>query len=321
MYSSGNNIVDEVGKIAISGNIIPQMWFKTITKEGTGKPYLLAMMILADIVYWYRPVEVRDEGSGQVVGWKKKFRSDLYQRSYASFKEQFGEEVKTIQRAINRLEALGVVQRVFRTVEQNNVKLNNVMFLELNALALYDLTFGAEEKAPQGMDKNDHTSGQDCPQGMDKNDHISGQDCPYITNNINKDSITEIPSSSFPGGERVKDDDDKIKKHIQYDRLMQSVKDPAVLDALLNVLRNNENLAIHTTYHSAMSVLSKISSSAKKINNLENYLCKSLENELIEHNSYYAAQSGSGGRQNHFCSFQQNSYDFDELERELLSNV
>ena len=42
-------------------------WLKNILTE-KGKPYLLAIMILADLVYWYRPSEIRDEGTGEVVG-------------------------------------------------------------------------------------------------------------------------------------------------------------------------------------------------------------------------------------------------------------
>ena len=61
--TSGNVIVDAMGAINISGNIIPAIWYRTITKEN-GKPYLLAIVILADIVYWYRPSEVRDQGNG-----------------------------------------------------------------------------------------------------------------------------------------------------------------------------------------------------------------------------------------------------------------
>ena len=71
--TSGNGIVDAMGSINITGNIIPAVWYRTITKEN-GKPYLLAIVILADIVYWYRPSEVRDQGTGHILGWKKHLR-------------------------------------------------------------------------------------------------------------------------------------------------------------------------------------------------------------------------------------------------------
>ena len=72
-YSTGNRIVDEVGRINISGNIIPMVWFQAI-RYPNGKPNVNAIIILADIVYWYRPTEIRDEITGQVVGRRKKFR-------------------------------------------------------------------------------------------------------------------------------------------------------------------------------------------------------------------------------------------------------
>lgn len=65
--TSGNEIVDAMGSTNISGNIIPAIWYKTITKEN-GKPYPLAIVILTDIVYWYRPSEVRDQGTGHILG-------------------------------------------------------------------------------------------------------------------------------------------------------------------------------------------------------------------------------------------------------------
>ena len=46
--TSGNIIVDAMGSINITGNIIPAVWYRTITKEN-GKPYLLAIVILAGI--------------------------------------------------------------------------------------------------------------------------------------------------------------------------------------------------------------------------------------------------------------------------------
>ena len=88
IYSSGNEIVDEVGKIHFTGNIVPTIWNKTIVKEN-GKPHWLAINILADIVYWYRPTEIRDEQTGELTGFKKKFQRDLLQRSYQQLADQF----------------------------------------------------------------------------------------------------------------------------------------------------------------------------------------------------------------------------------------
>lgn len=80
-YSTGNQTVDAMASIQLTGNIIPQIWYKQIVRDN-GKPHLLAISILADITYWYRPTEIRDPGSGQFMGFKKKFAGDLLQRSY-----------------------------------------------------------------------------------------------------------------------------------------------------------------------------------------------------------------------------------------------
>ena len=125
---------------SISGNVIPQMWYRTIIRE-SGKPNLTAIIILADIVYWYKPTELRDENSGQVVAVKKKFKADLLQRSYQQISEQFGISKKEATNAIIFLEKLGVVKRIFRTVNINGLVVNNVLYLELNVQRLRQLTY------------------------------------------------------------------------------------------------------------------------------------------------------------------------------------
>ncbi|MCR5739419.1 MAG: hypothetical protein K6G43_06335, partial [Lachnospiraceae bacterium] len=60
IYDSGNHIVNDIGQMEISGNVIPEAWFNTVISRG-GKTNLLAINILSDTVYWYRPTEVRDE--------------------------------------------------------------------------------------------------------------------------------------------------------------------------------------------------------------------------------------------------------------------
>lgn len=140
IYSTGNTIVDENAKLNISGNVIPQMWYRTIVRD-SGKPNLTAIIILADIVYWYKPTEIRDENTGQVIAVKKKFKADLLQRSYQQISEQFGISKKEATNAIIFLEKLGVVKRVFRTVNMNGLVVNNVLFLELIVNRLWQLTY------------------------------------------------------------------------------------------------------------------------------------------------------------------------------------
>ena len=139
-YTTGNPIVDASAEINITGNITPQTWYKTIIKE-TGKPHLTAIVILADIVYWYRPTELRDESTGQIIAIRKKFKADLLQRSYQQIAEQFGLSKKEATNAIIFLEKLGVIKRVFRTINMNGLVVNNVLYIELIVEKLKELTY------------------------------------------------------------------------------------------------------------------------------------------------------------------------------------
>lgn len=143
--TSGNQIVDAMGSLNITGNIIPTIWYRTILRENR-KPYLLAIAILADIVYWYRPSEIRNPSTGQIAGWKKKFSGDILRQSYQYYAELFGESKKTVKLAIDRLEELCVVKREFRTVNHGEgLVSNNVMYLKLVPEQLYLLTYPEAE--------------------------------------------------------------------------------------------------------------------------------------------------------------------------------
>ena len=89
LFSTGHEVVDQVGSVHLEGNVLPTNWFNTF-KLDNGKPDVNAVILLAEIVYWHRPTVVRDEDSGQIISVKKKFKSDLLQRSYQSFADQFG---------------------------------------------------------------------------------------------------------------------------------------------------------------------------------------------------------------------------------------
>ncbi len=139
-YTTGNSKVDAMARIQLTGNVIPQIWYRTITREN-GKPHLLAIAILSDIVYWYRPTEIRDEGTGNLIGYRKKFKADILQRSYDQFAELFGESKRSVTDAVIRLEALGVIKREFRTIDVAGIKYNNVLFIDFFPKRLYELTY------------------------------------------------------------------------------------------------------------------------------------------------------------------------------------
>lgn len=140
-FSSNNRIVDEMGTINITGNVIPQIWYSKITREN-GKPYLLAITLLADIVYWYRPSEQRDEQTGKVIGWRKRFKGDLLQKTYQQYANLYGESKRSVKAAIDCLIKLGVIKRFLRDVTfENGIVAYNLMYIELVPTVLKQLTY------------------------------------------------------------------------------------------------------------------------------------------------------------------------------------
>lgn len=144
---------EEILKLNITGNVIPMAWYQSIRRKDRhpcgsdeGKPYLAAIILLSDIVYWYRPREVRDAVSGMVVGYQKKFKGDLLQKSYQSYADQFGFSKREVQAAITFLEELGVITKVFRTIFSGGATMSNVLFLDLNVGRLEELTYPEEPK-------------------------------------------------------------------------------------------------------------------------------------------------------------------------------
>ena len=142
-YTTGNAVVDEVGTMNFTGNVIPIVWFKTICYPN-GAPHNNAIHILADIVYWYRPIEERDEESGQIIGMRKKFKEEYLQRSYAQMAENFGLSKRQATEAVKALEEMGIIKRIFKTISVRGQTLNNVVFIKLIPKRLFEVTFPDE---------------------------------------------------------------------------------------------------------------------------------------------------------------------------------
>jgi hypothetical protein len=123
---NGNAVIQNMVGVNLTGNVIPPIWYRKI-RFPSGKPDPIAVTLLADIVYWHRPIEERDETSGQVIGYRKKFKADKLQRSYGAFAEQFGFTKIQVRNALERLEELGLIDRDFRTFVSNGTKLANVL--------------------------------------------------------------------------------------------------------------------------------------------------------------------------------------------------
>ena len=139
LFDTGSETVNRMCRLQFTGMSFRPPGITQLKKNR--KPNLNAIIILADIVYWYRPVEIRDEATGQLCGFKKKFQADILQRNYQQLADQFGITKRDAVNAIVELEKLGVVTRVFRTVNIKGQLYSNVMFLNLDVDVLIQLTY------------------------------------------------------------------------------------------------------------------------------------------------------------------------------------
>ena len=107
-------------KYPVRGDFTPQSFYqhnilhkfrKNVDKsmdceERFGRPYYLAIHILSDILYWYRP-KISKVGDNKVL--ETKFRGDMLQKSIGAFAKQYHESDRSISAALKFLVERGLV--------------------------------------------------------------------------------------------------------------------------------------------------------------------------------------------------------------------
>lgn len=134
----------------ITGNVIPPIWYKRITFD-SGKPQLLAINILADLVYWYRPSEKRDTYTGQVIERRKKFKGDVLQRSYGQICDFFGCTKKQAKDSLTLLEKMGLIERIVRSTKIGEMTVPSCLYIKLNVDAIKTISFLSPEELSENL--------------------------------------------------------------------------------------------------------------------------------------------------------------------------
>lgn len=301
LYSSGNEAVDAIAGMNISGNMIHKNWYKNVIKEN-GKPYLLAIQILAEIVYWYKPSEEKDE-HGNVTGYRKKFSDDLLQKSYSDFQVKYGVGRETVRKALCYLEEQGVIKREFRTLEKGELKKKtpNVMYINLIPEGVSRITEDASditEILTNDKDilstKNGSISPKDVGEGIPKNEE---------TNTKNNKEITRenTTTTQFPIG-AVVDEAGLIFSEFGLEK-----KDAiAVLVAAGNDLEKCRDVA------------ALLREQNYPVRNPTGWLISAIKNGYKSSPCEYRSASGYG--RNQFNNLMRQNYDFEELEKRLVKN-
>lgn len=311
-YSTGNAIVDEVSEMNFSGNVVPLTWFKTMLGE-SGKPMLLAIDLLADIVYWYRPKEIRDEGTGDLIGFQKRFKADLLQRSYRQIEQRFGVTKKQARTALDYLCKIGVIRKHLRNeLTSDGTPLHNNMYLELVPEKLKELTYPQfDDDVPlrEPPSANEDTRVVTCKtDGGALNVTTSTETTTDINNINNNNHINTEPDVM----ETMRAYEEIIKKNIEYEILVQYNNgiyrkniDEIVILMVETVSIPRKYIYIGGTrfpyeivksqflklnYEHILYVITCMKDNTTKVKNIRSYLLTTLYNAPNTIDSYYQAE-------------------------------
>ncbi|WP_257141251.1 DNA replication protein DnaD [Bacillus toyonensis] len=123
-----NSNVMKIARINLRGNTMDRGWFKHLILEN-GKPYMVAITVLSEIFYWYKPTEIQDEKTN-TIRYKQKFKADKLQKSYQQLADSFGFTKRQVLEACKYLLKRELITIEFRTIIVNGTRLNNVMYVE-----------------------------------------------------------------------------------------------------------------------------------------------------------------------------------------------
>lgn len=300
IIDTGNPIVDAVGRMNISGNTIPEAWYQTIVSEN-GKINSLAILVLADIVYWYRPTEIRDEQTLSVTFQKKFAADDFLQRSYEQLCDKFHITKRQARDVIICLEGLGVVKRHFKTITTPQGVFPNVMYLELVYSVLYELTYPDEG----GINKFVDTPLQICRDVPTKSERGITKFVETNTYTTTENS-TEISTTTIQKKKKNKSIGISKKEDVV-------VKAKALFSEFDLTDENVESIVIASGYdiERCKYVIALFDQQTRPIKNLVGWFVAALKDEY--------KNVPAKGKTVAFNKFSQRDYDFNQLEKALMN--
>ena len=290
--NTGIDPVDKLYGANITGNLVPPSWCHRIVGSN-GKPNMNAVMILSEILYWYRPKVEQIGTSCDNVRLTKKFKADLPQISYGRFEKEFNLSRDQCKRALELLEGMGLIKRHFRTVNlEDGRRLNNVMYIELFADKVLELT-GDDIYDPGGIKPHRVCEETDEIYG----DFIAAGLKEPATNTKNTTEISNKDCLSVYQKKRT-----EVRDQISYDYLIVDRKnDSGMIDDIVELiteidLSSRDSYTINGALvptaivrdrlsridiDMVKSVLDKIKSMNMQVTNVKAYLISTLFNEPV----------------------------------------
>lgn len=206
--------VDAIGTLHFEGNIIPHAWYQhPALRYEDGKANLVAVTVLGDICYWYRPTVLRDEQGGHVVSVTKKFHADKLHWDHEQRGRRFGLTKRQVQDGIAFLKAAGIITCEIRdgVVLDSGVTLYNQVYIEpvpaaiaaLCALVPLPKTTPEPPSDPSRLNGNPPTSKRTPPPGKTDTPARSAGRSPTLKRVPNTKSSTKTSPETLNVGKNV----------------------------------------------------------------------------------------------------------------------
>lgn len=190
--------VARMGKLRLTGNVIPPIWFRRLRRPRSGKPYTAAAIVLSEAVYWYRPIRIDDPVTGEFVGWRKRFKRDRWQIDYAAVAKKWGHTKRQIQDATGYLvNEVGVLLRETRTIQtEGGQHLGGCVFIDIDIEKLVELTYPPGREKAGGVTQYAGGGSRDSREGGSRSTRDPYTETPTQGNNNNNERAREANEGS-----------------------------------------------------------------------------------------------------------------------------
>jgi hypothetical protein len=110
---------------------IPNSWYSHLL-DAKGQVYSDAILVLSEIINWYRLIPIYDRSTKKIIGYQKKFKLDLLQKSYKDFEDKFSFSKEKTRRILDFLIQKKLIYKEMRTLKSKSLVLSNVMFIGIH---------------------------------------------------------------------------------------------------------------------------------------------------------------------------------------------
>jgi hypothetical protein len=128
-----------ISQIHFEGDIIPQEWFKHI-KTSSGETDAIGILILADLISWYRPIRAQNENTGEPLPPRQKFEEDMFRATETYYQNKFGFNKDQIEQALTRLEKTGYIRQEISDFK-TKVSITQIRYIEPIPSKILEITY------------------------------------------------------------------------------------------------------------------------------------------------------------------------------------